>query len=332
MKNMITNAAGALGAWTLTRRVTRHVPRIFMFHRFSSKPSDGMTDADELVRFIDRVRAVCELVTVSDLASRLDDPRPMARPLAAITVDDGYADFHTVALPILAERGVPATLYATAGFVDGRYWLWWDALRHLLEVHPGGTLELELDGQVVAWQLGDAPSRQDAWERIADTLVSRNAERATVISELQAAASHRLPTKPTLEYAPMSWAQLAEAEAAGIEIGGHTMTHAFLPGLDHDGLRQEINAAKALMEEHLTHPLVTFAYPNGNPSDCTPAVIDAVRAAGFSAAVLAHPRPFRAADRYRLGRWSAHSGEQRLDHILNGASALKLALRPGTMQ
>jgi glycosyltransferase involved in cell wall biosynthesis/peptidoglycan/xylan/chitin deacetylase (PgdA/CDA1 family) len=265
MKNMITNAAGALGAWTLTRRVTRHVPRIFMFHRFSSKPSDGTTDADELIRFIERVRAVCELVTVSDLASRLEDPRPMGRPLAAITVDDGYADFHTVALPILAERGVPATLYATAGFVDGRCWLWWDALRHLLEVHPGGTLELELDGQVVAWQLGDAASRQNAWERIADTLVSRNAERATVLSALEAAAGQRVPTRPTLEYAPMSWAQLAEAEAAGIEIGGHTMTHAFLPGLDHDGLRQELNAAKALMEQHLTRPLVTFAYPNGDP-------------------------------------------------------------------
>ena len=162
--------------------------------------------------------------------------------------------------------------------------------------------------------------------------MSRNAERATVISELEAAAGHRLPKKPTLEYAPMSWAQLAEAEAAGIEIGGHTMTHAFLPGMDSDGLRHELNAAKALMEQHLIRPLVTFAYPNGAPSDCTPAVVDAVRAAGFSAAVLAHPRPFRAADRYRLGRWSAHSGAQHLDHILNGASALKLALRPGTMQ
>ena len=60
------------------------------------------------------------------------------------------------------------------------------------------------------------------------------------------------------------------------------------------------------------------------PYDHTPAVEAAVRAAGFSAAVLAFPKVFRADRMYQLGRWSVHPGSQMLEHVLNGASELKL--------
>jgi peptidoglycan/xylan/chitin deacetylase (PgdA/CDA1 family) len=309
----------------LVRRLTRNVPRIFMLHRFSVEPDPCKMDADDFGRFLDRVTARCELVTVSGLVDRLDRPARGGRPLAAITVDDGYADFHTVALPLLAERRLPATLYATAGFIDGRCWFWWDALRFLLDKHPAGHVRLELADHSFACHLGGPDSRSAAWSEIADYLVFRNADRVDALAQLADSAGIDLPTRPTKAYAPMSWNQLREAEAAGIEIGGHTMTHAYLPSLDETGLRLELDEAKQLVEAHLAAPLRTFAYPNGMPDDWSPRVEEAVKAAGFKAAVLAHPRPFSASDRYQLGRWSAGSRDAQLSHILNGASDLKLA-------
>lgn len=327
MKRALIATAQAAGLWSLSRRITRGTPRIFMLHRFSATAAVGVTEADELVRLIRRVRAECECVTVRELMDRMnnknDTPR---RPLACITVDDGYEDFYKVALPILVDLGVPATLYATAGFVDGQCWLWWDALRYLIDRHPPGLLALNIDGQTVSIHLSDAASRATGWSYVADRLVQSNAARLHVLAQLQSSAGVLLPARPPVEVAPLTWDQLGEIERAGVEIGGHTMTHAFLPGLDAAELLREIGGAKKLIEQHLKTQLVTFAYPNGMPYDCTTPVLDAVRAAGFSAALLAHPRPFRRGDRFRIGRWCVRSEEPMLEHILSGVSALKLRL------
>lgn len=327
LKQALYNGAGALGLWRLSRRLTRAVPRIFMLHRFSATPDPQRTDTDELHRFIQRIGSECEFVTMRQLAVRLQHGKAPDRPLAVITVDDGYADFHAVALPVLREHRVPATVYATAGFIDGRCWMWWDALRYLINAHPDGVLRLQLESETLVMQLGDAASRQHAWNDIADQLVSRNELRKSTIAQLEAITDTRLPEQPPPEYAAMNWSQLAELEAAGIEIGGHTMTHAFLPSLAPGALRHELHAAKSLLEQHLHQPLHTFAYPNGMPQDYSPAVEAALADAGFAAAVLAYPRPFLPEQRYQFGRWSVQPDSPTVGHILSGASDLKLRLK-----
>ena len=44
--------------------------------------------------------------------------RGARRPQVAITFDDGYADNHTHALPLLTARGMTATFFLTAGFLE----------------------------------------------------------------------------------------------------------------------------------------------------------------------------------------------------------------------
>lgn len=324
LKRALYVGAGMLGLWRLSRRLTHSVPRIFMLHRFSMTADAHHMGADELRRFIRLLSRECEFVTLREFVVLQRNGRRRARPLAVITVDDGYADFHSVALPVLREQGVPATVYATAGFIDGQCWLWWDALRYLIDAHPDGELRLQLAAESLAFRLGDAGSRQRAWNDIADRLVATNDLRWATISRLEALTGTRLPGKPPPEYAAMNWSQLAEVEAAGIEIGGHTMTHAFLPSLAPEALRHEIHDAKTLLEQHLHTPLQTFAYPNGMATDYSPAVEAALADAGFSAAVLAYPRPYWAQQPYQIGRWSVHPDSATVGHILSGASELKL--------
>lgn len=58
-------------------------------------------------------------VTLAELARRAGGGAPEPG-LAAITFDDGMANNHTIAWPILAEYGIPATVYVTIGFIDQR--------------------------------------------------------------------------------------------------------------------------------------------------------------------------------------------------------------------
>jgi peptidoglycan/xylan/chitin deacetylase (PgdA/CDA1 family) len=261
------------------------------------------------------------------LVGLLSTGQSVGRPLAAITVDDGYADFHEVALPVLRELNVPATIYATAGFIDRQCWLWWDALRYVIDGHPGGAVELRLGSENITLHLSDARSHQVAWNDVADRLVTRNHLRATAIREITRAGGLVLPDTPTAAYEAMTWDQLREAAAAGVEVGGHTMTHAFLPGLDSESLQAEIVGGRALLERRLGVSIRTFAYPNGMPYDVDPAVEAAVRSAGFQAAVVAYPRVFCRNQMFQIGRWSVDPHSQMLEHVLSGASEIKLRFK-----
>ncbi len=64
------------------------------------------------------LREHCECVPFSQLLTarqRIGD----GLPIVSITFDDGYADNHEYALPLLAQHGIRATFFLTAGFLDG---------------------------------------------------------------------------------------------------------------------------------------------------------------------------------------------------------------------
>ena len=95
---------------------------ILIFHRVLSKadpllPSEpSAAQFDALLRHIKTRFAVLPL---SDAVRRLYDGTLPAGALA-ITFDDGYADNLAVAAPILQRYGIPATVFISTGYLDGR--------------------------------------------------------------------------------------------------------------------------------------------------------------------------------------------------------------------
>ena len=62
----------------------------------------------------------------------------------------------------------------------------------------------------------------------------------------------------------MSWKNILELDRAGMEIGGHTRTHPILTKIKDDvKLDHEILEPKNIIEKHLGHPIIAFAYPFG---------------------------------------------------------------------
>lgn len=88
-------------------------------------------------------------------------------------------------------------------------------------------------------------------------------------------------------------AQLRELNAAGIEIGSHTVTHSDLPSLSIDRARRELVESRAVLERLLGGPVTSFCYPSGRSSL---AVRQAVRQAGYRSAVTVEPGLFRATE------------------------------------
>jgi peptidoglycan/xylan/chitin deacetylase (PgdA/CDA1 family) len=79
----------------------------------------------------------------------------------------------------------------------------------------------------------------------------------------------------------LSWAQVRELDAAGVEIGGHTVTHPQLDTLTRTSVREEVAGCKRRIEDALGHRVDAFAYPHGYSSRT---VRGLVRQAGWTSA------------------------------------------------
>ncbi|HQP10733.1 MAG TPA: polysaccharide deacetylase family protein [Candidatus Omnitrophota bacterium] len=79
----------------------------------------------------------------------------------------------------------------------------------------------------------------------------------------------------------LTWDQMKEMLASGIDIGSHTRTEAYLPDLMVERQRNEIQASKDVLEENLGVPVDYFAYPISGFSD---EIKEMVKEAGYKAA------------------------------------------------
>ncbi len=61
----------------------------------------------------------------------------------------------------------------------------------------------------------------------------------------------------------LSWRELSELPAGGVEVGAHSHSHPQLDLLDRRAAAREIALSKALLEDHLQIPIRSFAYPFG---------------------------------------------------------------------
>jgi peptidoglycan/xylan/chitin deacetylase (PgdA/CDA1 family) len=107
--------------------------------------------------------------------------------------------------------------------------------------------------------------------------------------------------------------ELRDVRAAGMEIGGHSATHADLSTLSYDAALDELSRAKRELEEVLGEPVEVAAYPYGRADTDT---IRAGRDAGFRAACLCTAR----------GSWDDPLALPRQD-MDNGCTLLGLRLK-----
>lgn len=122
----------------------------------------------------------------------------------------------------------------------------------------------------------------------------------------------RLAVNPG-EMATMSWDELGELAARGVEVGSHTISHPHLPRLSDADLRRELAGSRREIEERLGRRCRWLAYPYG---DDDPRVHRAAAAAGYEAAfTLAGKRWADAGNRFALPRVDVY----RKDSLLRAA-------------
>jgi peptidoglycan/xylan/chitin deacetylase (PgdA/CDA1 family) len=98
----------------------------------------------------------------------------------------------------------------------------------------------------------------------------------------------------------LTWQQVAELPAAGIECGSHSCSHPQLDVLPLSQARNEIERSRRELENHLGRVVETFAYPHGYHSAAVRQLV--IRAGYSSACAVKHAMSAPSDDPYALAR------------------------------
>lgn len=314
---------GPLGGYALARKLCRKQPRILMYHRFPDSRLNAGLGSEFFERQVRYIREHYQPFTLAGLIQHAEQHGAMPEHAIVITVDDGYRDFYDVAFPILKKHGVPATLYATTGFVDGRLWLWPDKVSWLLENARQITADAKF-GSVMFHAQQTCENLSDTFWRplIAHGLSIPDDQKHRFIAELASVLGLELPNTIPEQFAPVSWEQLREIEDVGIEVGGHTVTHPTLGQVTEAQAREEIFGCRDELVEHLGDRPRTFCYPNGQPSDFQEFILPLVEQAGYLGAVTAFPDSRGIESRYAMRRHSCGANEYQFFKAVSGVEYL----------
>lgn len=273
---------------TPLQRLISHLPdqrlSVLAYHRVLPAPDPLRVGDPTVEEFEKRMRWVASTYNVLpllDAVRALRDNRLPARALC-ITFDDGYADNHDLALPVLLKLGLPATFFVTTGYLEGAC-MFNDVVIEAVRKAPGPTLDLRHLGFGMA-AVGSEEQRRQTVGRILQQL---KYELPRSRHEVALAIAKRAGIQPPGGLM-MNARQVKALHLAGMEIGAHTVTHPILARISLDGAREEMAASRAHLERMTGAPVRLFAYPNGYPGrDYRSEHAALAKELGFEAAVTA---------------------------------------------
>lgn len=129
---------------------------VLMYHRVdyvspnaSALEKDLTVSPEEFERQVQHlINGGFQVVRLSEIEDAIINRRPFAKPMVAITFDDGYIDNYTRAFPILKRYNVPATIFIVTGTVGTKGHLSWEQIEEMrrfgIEFGSHGVRHLDL--------------------------------------------------------------------------------------------------------------------------------------------------------------------------------------------
>lgn len=264
---------------------------VFLFHKVPHQAHALVPRDITLATFenlLDEVVSQFNVLPLEDAVARLQT-NGLPRRAACITLDDGYADWMTGALPALRQRNLHATFFITTGQFAASQGgngapLWHERIQAAVLAHPGPLLQMGMPslGQPSLATLAERQTLVVQLEQELKYLTLSAREQALRRLEAAAGVAPEVLTR-------MSEAQLRDLHSQGFGVGGHTVNHPILDYCSETELVEEVAGVREQLAAIVGGPIAGFAYPNGRPNaDFSRHHVQAVRRAGYRYAVTTH--------------------------------------------
>lgn len=263
-----------------------------------SNPGDKLPamDSEEFERQLDRLTAARQIIAIETYLQFLDGTGTIPARSALLTFDDGIIDHAEHVFPVLKRRGIPGTFFVQTDAIENRR-LDSAHMNHLLLASVDFD---ELIANFEALLAAETPGRKSC------DFIDRDLARRLYHYEPEPRAFYKYAVAFGLpfelrdrllvrlyaehlgdprEYADrfyLTWAQLADMQAAGMHIGGHSHHHDVYTRMTRDQQARDVAACAGILAERLGDTARAFSYPYGRFDSHT---VSAVRSAGFVGAM-----------------------------------------------
>ena len=171
-------------------------------------------------------------ISVSELNEIIENKLPLPKSTVVLTVDDGWKENKENIFEVAEAEQVPVTIFITTEPVEKEKRYWWSTVQE-------GIKKGLCNETVMGLKKVPNAKRMEVVEKLETQLPTERD--ALLITEIQQFKNSKY-----------------------IQFGGHTVTHPILPQCSNDVSEYEIETAKQKLEQWLSKPINSFAYPNGS--------------------------------------------------------------------
>lgn len=282
-KEAVYGLAHALDLPAYGRRSRRDALTVLTYHSFGpaeEHPYLFRLPPARLAAQLDHLASRYDVVSLEEGLQRIErgEAAQSARAMAAITVDDGYADNYEHLFPALHARRLPATIFLATDYLDSGRLPWPTRIGYLIRFATKDRLSSPIELSLATAEARIAAGR--ALRQHFSRLDSEERDAALVELEAALAPAGCAPLRP------LSWDQVRDMQAGGVRFGSHTRFHGWLDRVSPGEVDAELTQSRARLEAETGAPCRIIAYPNGNWSEN---VLEATARAGYAYALTQDP-------------------------------------------
>lgn len=262
---------------------------IFMLHRVSDIepnklfPNENMkVSQGYLDNFIRQTKNRFNIISISEIKEYLQ--MRQKKKFIVFTMDDGYKDNLTEALPVFKKYNVPFTIFAAANFPGNNAVLWWYELEDLLLKNEEIILS---DGSV--YKCVSKTEKERVFLEIRLKILALNQE--DLVNELNKMfCNYKINWSAKCEELCLSWDDLRKLKGEPlVTIAAHTAHHFNLKALKcENDVINEIKQGVDLFNEKLGMRPDFFAFPFGSDNEVSQREVNILEKMPFEAAFLAY--------------------------------------------
>ena len=243
---------------------------VFMLHHVATKDKTKIPTNEDLKVspcFLEDIiikyrKRGFEFINLDELSQISLHKKNVKFPFVVFTIDDGYLDNYTNALPVFQRQNVPFAIFVATDFIDKKAILWWDSIENL--IHQNKEI-ITNDGKIypcITFQ-----QRLDTFRLLRDRILRLNQQ--NLIEELNLLFSHYdIDWLEPVKKQTMTWEQIRELNLHPLcTIGAHTVSHPALNKISEERFNYEISECINKLESVIGGKIHHFAYPYGTTNE-----------------------------------------------------------------